>query len=480
MKKIIFSMALVLFFINNCRALSYQGTFKGGLVIDGVYVKKIDKNGNVEDKKAQFIVNSENEFVYCLEPFVKVKLNTQYDIYEEDYLKVLNMSEEMWKRINLLAYYGYLYKDNLYDHTDYKWYYITQMLIWRSIDNEGKFYFTTSFKGNIDENLFAREILEIENLVRNHDVIPEFQVPSLYVGDDVTLLDKKGVLNNFEVTSKNAIIENNNISFKVISEEMIISLSKKEQESKPLVYISEDSQNILIGRASFPVQANYLIKATLPVGSIKIIKYGEKVKIDKEEFYYYYDFLANIKFNLYDQNNTLIESKYTDQNGEVIFDNLPVGKYIIKEENCNSNYVINDDVYEVELSKDDNNKIISKELKIKNHLKKGQIIILKKDFNTNKPLANTKFGLYKDDALIYSGYTNEEGYLKIDNLPFGHYKIVELEANEGYILNEEVQDITLDDSVWEKKIEIFNIPDTEIIFNIEILYADFKKKLRMI
>ena len=119
-------------------------------------------------------------------------------------------------------------------------------------------------------------------------------------------------------------------------------------------------------------------------------------------------------------------------------------------------------------------------MKIKNYLKKGQIIILKKDFNTNKPLANTKFGLYKDDTLIYSGYTNEEGYLKIDNLPFGHYKIVELEANEGYILNEEVQDITLDDSVWEKKIEIFNIPDTEIIFNIEILYADFKKKLRMI
>ena len=218
----------------------------------------------------------------------------------------------------------------------------------------------------------------------------------------------------------------------------------------------------------------------LPVGSIKIVKYGEKVKIDKEEFYYYYDLIANIKFNLYDQNNTLIESKYTDQNGEVIFDNLPFGKYIIKEENCNSNYVINDEVYEVELSKDDNNKIISKELKIKNHLKKGQIIILKKDFNTNKPLANTKFGFYKDDALIYSGYTNEEGYLKIDNLPFGHYKIVELEANEGYILNEEVQDITLDDSVWEKKIEIFNIPDTEIIFNIEILYADFKKKLRMI
>ena len=42
-----------------------------------------------------------------------------------------------------------------------------------------------------------------------------------------------------------------------------------------------------------------------------------------------------------------------------------------------------------------------------------------------------------DNELIFSGYTDTNGKIVVENLPIGKYKFIEKEAPSGYILNTE-------------------------------------------
>ena len=64
--------------------------------------------------------------------------------------------------------------------------------------------------------------------------------------------------------------------------------------------------------------------------------------------------------------------------------------------------------------------------------------ITKIDISTSDPLPNTLIEVYNDkDELVYSGRTNEEGKIIIEELRYGKYYFIEKEAPEGYTLNSE-------------------------------------------
>ena len=95
--------------------------------ISNIYIKKDRNDGYSKWQQARFIRRSEdNAFVYCLQPFVDIDNNLPYyEIARSDYELYLNMSKEQFRKVNLYAYYGYGYGN----HTDAKWYAITQILI---------------------------------------------------------------------------------------------------------------------------------------------------------------------------------------------------------------------------------------------------------------------------------------------------------------------------------------------------------------
>lgn len=444
-KKLIFIFLLLFSFIIEIKAYS----FKSGDLIDGVYVLKIDESGVKEYKKGRFIIDDDGNYVYCLEPFVRIKKGETYNEYEIDFAKKLGISEELWQKVNLINYYGYEYKDDTHNHTDSKWYYITQMLIWQNVSPNSRFYFTDTFEGEINSSLYVNEIKEIYDLVNNHFVIPEFDIPDVFINDTITIIDKNGVLNKFK--SNDVKINGNLLTIKINNEDNSFTLTKSSN-TKGYIYVSDNSQNILKGKMDIPVRASYNIKGKYITGNIKLKKYGE--------FFNQGDYkknpLANITFTIYDENNNLLKEETTNEYGELTFTNLHPGKYFIKETNTNDNYILDDKMYEVNLSVNENNRVIDVFLELENYLKKGNLIIKKTDFDNNTPIKDTKFIIMKDKEIIYEGLTNEEGILKVDNLPLGTYEIKEVMASTGYVLSELIYEVKLEKRNEDTLIEIKN------------------------
>lgn len=443
MNKKVWLLIFMFMLIIDVKALS----FKGGDVIKNVFVLKVKENGEKEYKKGQFIIDGEGDYVYCLEPFVKVNNNSSYNKYTNNFAKNLGLSDELWEKINLISYYGYQYKDDTHNHMDPKWYYITQMLIWQNVSPKARFYFTDTFKGNVNSTLFANEIKEIYNLVNNHYKIPEFDVPDTYIGDTLSIIDRNGVLKNF-AGSKNVKINGNILTIKISDLSNKFTL-KKGTNNKAFIFVSSDSQNVLKGKMDVPVIANYDIKGLELKGNIKIKKYGEVIDGDKIS-------LEGVLFALFDENKNYIKETTTDKDGKAIFNNLSKGKYFIKEVSNDGKFVLDDNYYEVNLKVNENNRIIDVFLELENKLKRGNLKIKKIDFDTKIPIKDTEFIIMKDEKIIYQGRTNVDGIIELNDLVYGIYKIKEVMASNGYLLNEMIYEVKIDDENKDVCFEIEN------------------------
>ena len=136
---------------------------------------------------------------------------------------------------------------------------------------------------------------------------------------------------------------------------------------------------------------------------------------------------------------------------------LDYGTYYLKETKTGTGYLPNDKVYEINFTGDNptidltiENKVIEKEVTIKKLYGDGKLM-------QTEP--NITFEIYdKDNNLVKNITTDQNGIAKII-LPYGHYKIVQVNTTEGYT-----------------KIEPFEIFINDI--NKEYTYTinDYKKK----
>lgn len=418
MKKIIMAIMVFIMFMVNTMA----STFKGGDVIDDMYVVKINEKGEKTYKKAQFIVNEKGDYVYCLEPFVMVKNGASYTKYESKFAKHLGISELTWERVGLLAYYGYGYLS----HTDPKWYYITQMAIWQKIDPASEFYFTDTFEGEINEELYKDEMQELETLIKRHYVTPNFAYGTLYIGDTIVLTDRQGVISSFE--TNNGVINENTLTIELTGENNRVTLERK-QTSKPIIYIGENSQNILEGAYDFEVRTSYNFKAVERRGSITIKKLGEG------------EVLSNVLINMYDENKNFIKSVRTNNEGIGIFEDLPMGTYYTQEMEVDNRYILDSSLKEVILNKDNVNQTIE----LTNYLKRGKITITK--YGEEELLSNVHLSLYDENKnFIMETITNSEGIAEFNDIPLGTYFIKETSVSDNYILDDTYHEVILEEN----------------------------------
>ena len=189
-------------------------------------------------------------------------------------------------------------------------------------------------------------------------------------------------------------------------------------------------------------------------GQIEIIKSGETFKIENGTFNYNEKIsLDNISFNIYayedikssDGNfiyynaGDLVETITTNEDGYAISMELPLGKYLVKEVSTKDEFVLDDEEHIIEITELDNKTaIVYSKLEMTNLLKKGTLEFTKTDLVTGEVIPNTTIEIYtENDELIFTGETDENGKIVIDNLKVGKYYILEKNAPEPYILNDE-------------------------------------------
>ena len=215
-------------------------------------------------------------------------------------------------------------------------------------------------------------------------------------------------------------------------------------------------------------------------GEINIEKTGEVAELTENGFEFKTQPLEGVKFGLYAKEDivwngkiiytkdSLVIEKLTDSEGKIVFDELYLGKYYVKEIDTLDNYVLDENTYEAELVyKDQYTPTIFYSEAILNILKTGKLEFTKTDISESKTLPNTLIEIYtEDDELVFSGRTDSEGKIVIERLPQGKYYILEKEATEGYELNPDKMyfEIKEDGEIVKsvmKDHQIVKVPNTE-------------------
>ena len=444
---VLFLLSIFSFGTQEVSAEKYEGqAIWESEYVSNIYIKKVKPNGYTKYQQGRFIRrSSDNAFVYCLQPYTAIDNNLPYyDVIREDYEKVLGFTKDQWERISLLAYYGYQYNENGYDHSNNIWYVVTQVMIWRTTNPESNIYFTSTLNGS-KTNKYDSYVQEIENLVANHYTKPSFESNiTTSVGSTITLNDNNNVLSNFKLTSTSdnisASISGNTLSITANNVgEGTITLEKKatKYEIPPIVYFSDHSQNVMRVGAYDPVYS----KLTLKV-------YGGTVTPEKEDVETKTNeaqgeaTLGGAVYGIYKEDGTKVGTVTTNEKGTNKSDYLPsLGRYYLLEEKASTGYTLDSTKYYFEITEDNLNPTV-----------KVYEQVIRRDFEITKvyasdetkimtPEVNVKFGVYdKNDKLVSEYTTDEQGNFEF-NLPYGTYTVKQLTTTSGH---EKIKDFTIE------------------------------------
>lgn len=139
------------------------------------------------------------------------------------------------------------------------------------------------------------------------------------------------------------------------------------------------------------------------------------------------------------------------EDGSFSFEKIPFGIWYVREINQPTGFVLNETVYEVNIS--ENEQVV--EIEIVNEFVRGNITLTKvdADFPDNK-LTGAIFEVYQDynadgkpddeDTLIGTLTESEAGIYEMKDLLYGHYLIKETKAPEGFLLDTGVYSVFIE------------------------------------
>lgn len=176
-------------------------------------------------------------------------------------------------------------------------------------------------------------------------------------------------------------------------------------------------------------------------GSLKIQKVDEN---DKP--------IANVKFQILDEDNKVVTTVTTDADGNATVSNLPVGKYKYKEIDTPYLYVLDEKEYEFEITSEKREDSV----KVVNQRAKGILKIVKIDKDSKDAIANAKFNIIdkSNNDIVDAIVTDENGVARTKALPTGEYMYQEVEVSDDYIINNNTYDVKIkkNNEMVEKKV----------------------------
>ncbi|MGX5702138.1 SpaA isopeptide-forming pilin-related protein [Bacillus cereus] len=193
-----------------------------------------------------------------------------------------------------------------------------------------------------------------------------------------------------------------------------------------------------------------------------------KVKIKKVDSNNDNKKLAGAKFKIEDSKGKIVGELVTNEEGEAISKDLPIGNYTVVEVEAPKGYELLKDNITVKIEKDAVVEIKIGNKKLPDPM--GKMKLVKVDISDkNKKLAGAKFHIEDlNKKVVGELVTNEEGEVISKDLPIGNYTVVEIEAPKGYELLKDKIAVKIEkDTVVEIKIGNKKLPDPNGQFEIE-------------
>ena len=139
---------------------------------------------------------------------------------------------------------------------------------------------------------------------------------------------------------------------------------------------------------------------------------------------------------------------------------LPLGRYTVVEIDGPDHVILNDETFTVDIpmTNADGSGPLNYDVHIypKNETIRGAVELYKYDGGTEEPLEGVYFKLYDEDGnKIDKGKTDENGILRVENLPHGNYYFKEVKTLEGYLLGDQKIEFSITKDNHNKTINIY-------------------------
>ena len=427
-------------FIPTVNASTYNETFNDkSQWISGDYILKVKGSTRKYQQMTVITRNSDGSFDYCIEPGTPVSDGAVYPGQDFDQSYVGQMTQEQWRRITLLAYYGYGYGN----HTDIHWYTVTQYLIWQTVPHGYDIYFTDTLNGNRITK-YTNEINELNRLVEEHNIRPNLSNDTIdmVIGDTVELTDSNNVLNKFEVIDTDnvsASISGNTLSITandVGDGSVTISKRDKNYSHPAIIYYHPTSQDLMMRGAYDPIDVNLKIEIVGGKVSVKKVDADTGLGIAQGDAT-----LDGAVYGIYDLEGNRVGEVISKGGEYVTSDYLPsLGTFYLKEEKSSTGYELNETKYFFNITKEDlypevdvTEKVIERDLKIFKVYASDET-----GFLTGEP--NVTFDIYLKSSgeKVKSITTDANGYATA-TLPYGTYTVRQATTTEDHEMVEDFE-----------------------------------------
>ncbi|PEA85977.1 SpaA isopeptide-forming pilin-related protein [Bacillus thuringiensis] len=185
--------------------------------------------------------------------------------------------------------------------------------------------------------------------------------------------------------------------------------------------------------------------------------------------------LPGAKFDVIDKDGKVVETIVTDDKGEALSKQLPVGSYTLKEVEAPKGYELSSSSVSVDVEA---NKVVTVDVVNKKISEKvtGQFEIVKVDAkDKTKVLSDAEFEVYKDGKKVAELKTDESGKVMSPKLPLGEYTVKETKAPAGYKLSNKEWKVTIQNEKEVVKVEAEN---EKILGSLQIIKMDDKDQTK--
>ncbi len=322
-----------------------------------------------------------------------------------------------------------------------------------------KIQFVQKRKNNLNTTLYKN------NDIRSQ-VMAVFGFNDIKEGSITIVSEKIPVRINKRDSNTRNLIKSDDAIFKIkdLDNNKYVEEIKTDKNGYAMVYLKKGKYQIeeikapdgyVVNNENKIIELNDSIKVTnniydvdifnnIPKGRIKILKVNEEDEM-----------LDGVEIGLYDKNYKLLKTLTTAKDNNY-FDELELGTYYIKEINTIEGYELDEKYHKIDIKYiDDKTNVIEKELKIVNEKIKCDIVYISS--SNDKPLKDVTINVYNDiNEIVYTGKTNKDGKITIEDLPYGRYYIKQISVPSGYILNTDKISFQVSDSSCLKDIKVLN------------------------